>query len=445
MALPMNLSEVENLSWSLSPHRKQILKISKEHFFSSFFSNYLIRLWKAGFSRQPAIRKWRTSQRQEEMSPQWGENKLARLRSNWLRSDPFLWFRQADFRKRACYFGKSPSRGKVGGGGGGGGETIHFSFILKICWHWLKADANGQHLHIPCPPHLPPQVCWVPSGQERVPLDCRYHTAAQPSPANMQLTGKSKSLMGPGCQPTSKRFQLLPLCNKLLSPNIIHTFRVQSSLWYWWLSHFVAFLARVPWPGCSLIYNQNIKSLVSPSREAVANWIKPTLSLGWRNYLVRHRQFKDAQVKGYVCPHAHTHTELRYFTRCFWYSWQGGKIKMLILPQKWTWRFFPFQHQITPYLLNLSRKSWYLWQEDRWARRDIPRAIRQSTRMLGRALLLLFKSDTHQDNSLSRPCLLCRKPHSKHGLVCGREAAYRPTLFMLQVGLTEKPHQFVLK
>jgi hypothetical protein len=27
----------------------------------------------------------------------------------------------------------------------------------------------------------------------------------------------------------------------------------------------------------------------------------------------------------------------------------------------------------------------------------------------------------------------------------GREAAYSPTLFMLQVGLTEKPHQFVLK
>lgn len=106
---------------------------------------------------------------------------------------------------------------------------------------------------------------------------------------------------------------------------------------------------------------------------------------------------------------------------------------------------FPFNTKLLLTFLNLSRKSWYLWQEDRRARRDIPRAIRQSARMLGRALLLLFKSDTHQDNSLSRPCLLCRKPHSKHGLVCGREAAYRPTLFMLQVGLTEKPHQFVLK
>lgn len=104
-------------------------------------------------------------------------------------------------------------------------------------------------------------------------------------------------------------------------------------------------------------------------------------------------------------------------------TWQRGKIKMLILPHKWTWRFFPFQHKITPYLLNLSRKLWYLWQEDRWVRRDISRAIGRTMGMLGRALLLLFKSDTHQDNSLSRPCLLCRKPHSKHGLVCRREVA----------------------
>lgn len=98
------------------PPQKTNSQDFKRAFFSSFFSNYLIRLWKAGFSRRPAIRTWRTSQRQEEMSPQWGENKLARLRSNWLRSDPFLWFRQADFRKRACYFRKSPSRGKVGRG-----------------------------------------------------------------------------------------------------------------------------------------------------------------------------------------------------------------------------------------------------------------------------------------------------------------------------------------
>lgn len=82
IVLPTNPSEVENLRWSLSSGRKQLLRISKEHFSSSSLSNYLIRLWKAGFSQWPAIQKLRTSQRQEEMTPQWEENKLVRLRSN---------------------------------------------------------------------------------------------------------------------------------------------------------------------------------------------------------------------------------------------------------------------------------------------------------------------------------------------------------------------------
>lgn len=45
------------------------------------------------------------------MSPQWGENKLVRLR---LRSKPLSVFSQADFRITACYFWKCPSRGKAG-------------------------------------------------------------------------------------------------------------------------------------------------------------------------------------------------------------------------------------------------------------------------------------------------------------------------------------------
>lgn len=35
--------------------------------------------------------------------------------------------------------------------------------------------------------------------------------------------------------------------------------------------------------------------------------------------------------------------------------------------------------------------------------------------------------------------------HIPNTLILRREAASSPTLFMLQVGLTEKPHQFVLK
>ena len=86
---------------------------------------------------------------------------------------------------------------------------------------------------------------------------------------------------------------------------------MQSSLWYWWLSHFVAFLANVPWPGCSLICNRNIKSIVSPSREAVANLIKSTLSLGWKNcYKPQTIQRCPGQRVG-TCPHAHT-SHVRY-------------------------------------------------------------------------------------------------------------------------------------
>lgn len=71
----------------------------------------------------------------------------------------------------------------------------------------------------------------------------------------------------------------------------------------------MAFLAIVPWPGCSLIYNQNINGIVSSSagEGAMTNFIKPTLSLGWGNHLATDKEFQDAQMGG--CVHVHTHSQ----------------------------------------------------------------------------------------------------------------------------------------
>lgn len=129
-------------------------KINSQDFKTAFFfllSNYLIRLWKAGFSRWRAFQKLRTSQRQEEVPPQWGENKLVRLRSNWLRSDPFLWLVPADFRgKKACYFGKSPSRGKAGQG-----WDSPFQFYVKNSLKLIKSRYKWPTL-----PTRSERGCW---------------------------------------------------------------------------------------------------------------------------------------------------------------------------------------------------------------------------------------------------------------------------------------------
>lgn len=159
-----------------------------------------------------------------------------------------------------------------------------------------------------------------------------------------------------------------------------------------------------------------------------------------------------------LCTHTHTHvyahihtrmhTELSISKDVFYIPHgRGAKLKCFS-PQKLTWHFFPLILSIPNYSLPLkplqevvifvagrqiNEKGClklyhnYLWEC--WFS----------------ALLLLFKAHAYNDNSLSRPCLLCWKPHSKHGLACRREAAYNSTLFMLQVGLTEKPHKFVLK
>lgn len=226
---------------------------------------------------------------------------------------------------------------------------------------------------------------------------------------------------------------------------------MQSSLWYWWLSHFVAFLASAPWPGCSLIYNQNIKSIVSPSRESVATLIKLTLSPGCGNHLATGREPKDAPTGGHAQASLLTGTQSGVFHKMFlvFLHGKGIRLKRLSHHRNWPGTSVPFNPFNTKLLLTLQTLP---GGSDSWGAKtnqgeeDVLGASAPSGRLrergLGRSFYFSNQIHTHNDNSLSRPCLLCWKPHSKHGLVCRREAA---TLFMLQVGLTEKPHQFVLK
>lgn len=69
----------------------------------------------------------------------------------------------------------------------------------------------------------------------------------------------------------------------------------------------------------------------------------------------------------------------------------------------------------------------------------------QTNRMLDSALLLLFESDKHNDNLLRDHVYFAESHILNMGSFVEGKQAYSPTLFMLQVGLTEKPHQFVLK
>lgn len=123
---------------------------------------------------------------------------------------------------------------------------------------------------------------------------------------------------------------------------------MQSSLWYWWLSHFVALLASVPGPGCSLIYNQNIKSIVSPSwgggrGGTLRQFNKADIVPRVGNHLATGREFQDAQMEGgYI--HVHTLIQSQVFHKMFLIFVHGKevKIKVFISPQKLTRHFFPF-------------------------------------------------------------------------------------------------------
>jgi hypothetical protein len=73
-------------------------------------SNYLIRLWKAGFPMASHSKIKNKSEGRRKCQHN-GEKILFRLR---LGSNPFLWMGQEDFKIIACCFWKHPSRGRVG-------------------------------------------------------------------------------------------------------------------------------------------------------------------------------------------------------------------------------------------------------------------------------------------------------------------------------------------
>lgn len=56
-----------------------------------------------------------------------------------------------------------------------------------------------------------------------------------------------------------------------------------------------------------------------------------------------------------------------------------------------------------------------------------------------------FSNQTHTMTTHFRDHVYFAESHILNTGLSRREAAYSPTLFMLQIGLTEKPHQFVLK
>lgn len=148
---------------------------------------------------------------------------------------------------------------------------------------------------------------------------------------------------------------------------------MQSSLWYWWLSHFVAFLAIVPWPGCSLIHNQNIKSIVLSSGGwgTVTNLIKLTLSLGWGTTLQLTENYKMHRSDLCTCPHSQ---RVKYFTRCFWYSSMAKRLRLKCLSyhRNWPGTFFPLTLSAPSYsspLKPLEEVVWHLRQEDKWTNR----------------------------------------------------------------------------
>lgn len=179
------------------------------------------------------------------------------------------------------------------------------------------------------------------------------------------------------------------------------------------------------WPGCSLIYNSNIKCIVSGfSREAVANLIKSTLSLGRENcYKPQTIQRCPGQRVG-NCPHSTLHMRVCISLRCFdILISKGVRLKCWSYCADEPGVSSPFNTRL---LLTFKpfQKLWYLWQEDRWVRRTSQGQLRWSARDAGEGNYFTFQiRHTPGQLNFSRPCLLCRKPHFKHGLVCGREVA----------------------
>lgn len=177
-------------------------------------------------------------------------------------------------------------------------------------------------------------------SQEQGPGHPGQHTPAPPQSAEMWLTGEPPSLMG---QDASQHQR-----DSTCSPCAINSFHPRSFTLPECKVHTdigglltLTFLASAPWPGCSLIHNQNIKSIVSTFRKTVAN-------------LKRH----CSQVGGTILSPAEnskTHRlgkGARYIltsTRGLSISqdvsdiptWQRGKMKTVIWPQKLPQCFSP--------------------------------------------------------------------------------------------------------
>lgn len=129
-----------------------------------------------------------------------------------------------------------------------------------------------------------------------------------------------------------------------------------------------------------------------------------------------------------VYMYTHTH-RVKYFARRFWYSYTAKRIRLKCLSyhRNWLGISSPLILSTPSYSLPLkSLQEVVTFAAGRQMKESLE--CDQTNRMLDSALLLLFESDKHNDNLLSRPCLLRWKPHSKHGLICRREASLQSNL-----------------
>lgn len=95
----------------------------------------------------------------------------------------------------------------------------------------------------------------------------------------------------------------------------------------------VAFLASVPWPGCSLIYNRTLKALfrlLGWGGAAETDVIKPTLSLGRADHLPPDKRIPRCRS---VRARTHTHGH-RCISQMFLVFLHGEEVKMSPLPQQ---------------------------------------------------------------------------------------------------------------
>lgn len=161
-------------------------------------------------------------------------------------------------------------------------------------------------------------------------------------------------------------------------------------------------LASVPWPGCSLIHHQNMKSIVSPSgvgRGGRGRVPEADLVPGEGGPPSTRRRVPGRRS---ARARAHAHGG-RHVSQVFLVLLHGEEVTTET--QRAPLPLWPFPRHAAPHLGTLYRKRRRPWQGDKGG--DVWGALSLARGMLDRGRLLLSRSDKHNENSVSRPCLLC--------------------------------------